>query len=184
MTTPAVIETTTKKMDELMVSVDAYQDIAADLFERMEKDKLIASDTKEEVAEINAKVDELQPVLVDGVTAVLETEYSGDKLVDIVKGAQAANKATATVNPYAPAIDAILKMILALTVPTAGVGVSLAVKNKKDANKASAKYKAHDQGKEAMIRELRTLKPEEVTAEKVEAILFNRIGQARAATQF
>lgn len=181
MTTPAAIETTTGKMDELMISVDAYQDIATKLFDRMEKDELVDKATAEKIDELNAKVDELQPIIVDGVTAVLETEYSGDKLVDIVTGTLAVNTATAPVNPYAPLIDAILKIILAVTVPTAVVGVNSAVKNAKAANKANAKYKSHDQGKEAMIKKLKTLPVEEITAGKVELILWDKIGDARMA---
>ena len=113
MTPAAVIESRTQ-MEKLTESVDAYQDIVVDLTDQLEKDNLISAEVVKTLAGVSKKVDELQPLVIDGITAVMEAEYSGDKIVDAIIGAKALNKATASVNPYAPVVDYGLEIILGL----------------------------------------------------------------------
>jgi len=169
MVTPGNVVGTQAKMDALTGSVDAYQRSVAELAGQLAKDKLITDKTAADIGSINAKIDLIQPVVSNAVTAVLEAEYSGDKVRDIVTGVSAANQATASVNPYAPLIDAGTKLLIAfLGVGTVG-GVYAAKKNGADAAESKAKYTAHKQGTE----ELKLAHPD------IAAELYSKIGAAR-----
>lgn len=72
------------------------------------QDELIELDEK--LSDINTAIDTFQPAVTDAVRDVVATEYSGDKLVDIIRAADAANKASADVNPYSDEIDTGLKV--------------------------------------------------------------------------
>lgn len=177
MATPANIATTQQKMATLTESVDAYQQSVAVLGEQLAKDKLISDKTAADIGAINTRIDEIQPVVEDAVTAVLEAEYSGDKFRDVVTGVAAANKATAAVNPYAPMVDAGTKLLLGLlSLGTAG-GVVIARKKSAEAAEeeskgaeSQAKYTAHKQATEQV-----KLAHPEIAAE-----LYAKVGDARA----
>lgn len=177
MVTPGDVTATQAGLTRLTVSLDAYQRTVGDMAGQLARDKLISAKTAADVNSINAKIDELQPVLSDAVKAVLAAEYSGDKVGDVITGVQAANAATAAINPYAPLVDAGTKLLLGLLgVGTAG-GVYVAKKKSAEAAdgemkaaESQAKYNAHKQATEL----LKMAHPE------IAAELYAKVGDARA----
>jgi uncharacterized protein HemX len=129
MVTPGDVVTTQDQINSLKNSIDNYQANVSGIADQLEKDKLISSDTANKLSDLNAKVDELQPTVEEAVNAVLNAEYSGDKVSDILIATSAANKVSAPVNPYSGLIDSGLNLLLGvLGVGTAG-GVYVAKKN-------------------------------------------------------
>jgi len=126
MTTPAAVQTANNNVQKWTESVDAYQKIVVDAFDQAKKDKIVSEETAGKVDKINLKIDELQPIITKSVTAVIETEYSGNKFRDAVTGVQKVNEKMADINPYAPIIDLGCKLLLAFTAPTAAAGIYLA----------------------------------------------------------
>jgi len=132
MVTPSDVVTTQSQIDALRNSIDTYQGAVSSISTQLEKDKLISSEAVNRVDELSKKVDELQPTVEDAIQAVLDAEYSGDKVGDILVGVQAANKATSTINPYSGAIDTGLSILMGVLGVGAVGGTAVAVKKGKE----------------------------------------------------
>ena len=119
----------------------------------------------EETEAINKKIDEYQPVLVDAADAIA-------KAPTLIEGAIEANKVSAPVNPYAPIIDAVLKIIVGITATGGTVAVAKTAKIGKENRELKEenienrnKYKAAKRGAEVL-----RMRHPEVAAESYELV--------------
>ena len=127
--------TTPEDVVETRNQIDLLQESVVGLTNQLDKNNIISEKDAEKVRELSGKIDELQPSIEASVEAVLSAEYSGDKLRDVLIGAQAANKVSGAINPYAPLVDSGLNLLLGiLGVGTAG-GVYVARKSSKENQK-------------------------------------------------
>lgn len=135
MTTPDDVIEVDAKMDELNSSLDSYQDLIRGVVGQLEKDKLVSEGTASKVEAIHEKIDTMQPIVEEAVHNVVSAEYSGDKLLDAIRAAEAVNLASGPVNPYAPAVDLVLKGLLGVF---GASGAAVAVKTSRDRKKVLA----------------------------------------------
>lgn len=106
-----------------------------DLQTAVTESQLIESETQEK---INEEIDKVQTTLVDVAKSVKEANYvDGDDIGNAIKAAQAANAASAPVNPYAPMIEIGLGLA---TLLAGGAGV-FGVKKTMDAKKSNMALK-------------------------------------------
>lgn len=143
MVTPEDVIRTQQQVEGLNDSIEAYQKSIGDISLQLRQDKVISDGTLEKVSALSKKVDELKPTVESAIEAVLNAEYSGDKVKDILVGVKAVNTAIAPVNPYAPLIDTGFNLLLAvLGIGTAG-GVYVARKKAGESDTNASKYDAH-----------------------------------------
>jgi len=176
---PDQVQSIAQDVNEMSARVDIYQQVATAAIEQLRDQNQIDPNVAKKVLAANDDVNQFQSI-VRSVTAGLQSaEYSGGAgLVTIIEGAQAANAASAPWNPYAAVIAA------ALTILSTILGIKFkqkAAEAKSEREKAEAsglKYQAHKQGVEKTMKQTSVSDVAEV--KKVEAVLFDNIGEARA----
>ena len=110
--------------------VDDYQVVVNDVKTLLVEDKIISEKAAERIDKIGEEIDRVQPNIEAIADSVKNADYvDGDDIGNIVKGLQAANAASAPVNPYAPLIDAVLGVV-------ALAAGGFAVKKTRDAGRA------------------------------------------------
>ena len=147
------IEFLNNDIDVLMEKVDEYQTAAESV-----KDKVFE------------EVDRIQDQVIIVNDAMKGQDGTIEKLI-------AGNEASALFNPYAPIIDVVLKGFLGLTTVGGATGIGLGIRS---ANKAKAKRRDEKAGKEKALKILTEMPDEEITSAKVDKIMFDCIGEARA----
>lgn len=129
----------------------------------------------DDVAVLNASIDEQQAKVVSGLDTVQERVRLVNEAVKAAKTlpekAAAGIEASRPFNPYADEMAAGLGLLTL-------VGGLFA---RKKISTLSRKRKADEQGRERTMRKLAVLEPSEVTAERVKDLMYSNIGVARAA---
>lgn len=104
----------------------------------------------EKTEAINEKIDEYQPILVEAANKVAEAPT-------LIEGMIEANKTSAPINPYAPLIDAVLKIVAGIGTGGTIFGITKVVKTNKekrgveeDKELLNKKYKAAKRGSERL----------------------------------
>jgi len=170
---PAAVRTFAADVNDLTIRVDAYQQAATAAIEVLQERAEIDPNAAGTVLAANADIDRLQATFRSVAAALQGAPYSDSGgLLTLLEGAQAANAASAPWNPYAAIIAAVL------TILSTALGIALK-KKAADASAAVLKYKAHKQGVEKTMKEVSVSTDSEVI--KVEGVLYDNIGQARAA---
>ena len=124
----------------LTEKIDDYQKVVVEVKNLAERDKLISEKTSRKLDKISEEVDRVQPHITEIADAVKNADYiSGDDIGNALKAAQAANAASAPVNPYAPLINVGLGLIATIA---AGFGAKKTV----DANKATTRLARTNEG--------------------------------------
>lgn len=141
--TTAQVETATNRTDDLMVVVDKMQET----LDVMAEKGIIDS---EKVEKLSDEIDNAQETLVVVNEAIKEKADEG-----VVEQLIAANQASAPVNPYAPMIDVVLKILAGTGVLGVTYGIPKVVKTIKEKNdlnlmaeELATKYKAMKRGNE------------------------------------
>ena len=141
-----------------------------DLQAAVAESQLVESEAQEK---INEEIDKVQTTLVEVATAVKDADYvDGETFGNAITGLQAANTASAPVNPYSPLIQVALGLV-------AAVGGGYGVKKRGDANKEATKRQADKQGRELTLRELAAM-GDNVPPAVVKELMYKNIGNARA----
>ena len=130
--TPQDVVAIDAKVEAVGNSIDAFQGTILESLIAMEKANVIHEGTPEKLADIYKKVDEIQPVVEEAVNNVVSAEYSGDKLLDALKAAEAVNAASSPVNPYAGIIDTGLKGLIGVLAALGIGGTAYAKKVSKE----------------------------------------------------
>lgn len=134
-----------QKMDVLAISenvglltqtVDGFQNVMVE-YGKVNEEKA------EEIGKINEKIDGYQETLVSAKEVF-------DEAPSVIEGVIAANQMTASVNPYAGVIDAVLKVIAGAGVLSTGVVARKVVKVGKEKKVLDNKYKAGKRGLERL----------------------------------
>lgn len=149
----------------LLVSeqIDALQDVISTLDE----------ETAGRFDKINKEIDRIQPTLVEVATAVKDADYvDGETFGNAISGLQAANAASAPVNPYAVPIGAGLTALGLLA-------EMLRRKEKQGRLKEAAKRQADKVGRERTLREAAAL-GEDLKVADLNYMMYRNIGDARA----
>ena len=170
---PAAVRAFAEDVNDLVLRVDAYQQVASAAIEQLQAQNIIDPNVAATVLAANADIDSLQATIRSVAASLQGAPYSDSGgLVTLLEAAQSANAASAPWNPYAAVIAA------ALTILSTVLGI--AVKRKSDqAIAVGLKYQAHKQGVEKTMKQTSCSNVEEV--KKLETVLYDNIGQARLA---
>ena len=171
---PQQIQAVAAEVNDLVVKVDIYQQTATAAIEQLIAAGAIDPNKAAKLLAANADVDRLQAAVKAISSALQAADYADNTtgLLTLIEAAQAANAATAAWNPYSAVIAAALTIL--------SMVLGLALKKKTAALTAvAAKYQAHKQGVERVMKLASTSNVDEV--KKFETVLYDSIGQARSA---
>ena len=168
--TPANLQAMAAQQQVLQTQVDQAQALAAQLAADMQAAGVVDPNLSVKIAAINQQADKWQEQANSIGTAITQVKLTGDTNLDWLAMIQAANTASAPVNPYAVPVGAGLSLLSLI--------LGWIAKRKADeAAAAQAKYQAHKQGVELTMKEVSASTDESVRA--VETQLYNNIGDAR-----
>ena len=109
--TPQDLQTLTARQTELNQQIDTMQAAADELADDMAEAGIVDPNTVQRIAKINAEADKVQ-AQVDAISAaVSNVKLTGDTGQDWISLLQAANAASAPVNPYALPIGAVISLV-------------------------------------------------------------------------
>jgi len=169
--TPDQLQELAAQNEVLQKQVDEMQADAVEIAAEIQAAEIVDDVAVAKLAKINKEIDRLQAQIKVYAKALEGVPLTGDAAQDFISQLQAANTASAPVNPYMVPIGAglsVLSMVLAW----------LAQRNGAEASKQKLKYQAHKQGVERTIKEMPASANEELN--QLGAKLYRAIGDARA----
>ena len=126
-------------------SIDATETAAVEIVEAIKVSEVVDEDKVVEIEESMSKVSAKMDVIQEGLTEaakVYDERAQEDKIAAAIEAAQAANNATAPINPYAPIIGALL----------AAVGGGYGALKKKESVMLDKKYSVHKKVMDGIFR--------------------------------
>jgi len=94
-------------VEDLRTSIDSYQNNITKIVDDLKNENAISESAANKIADLNVKIDELQPKAEKALEIASKTD-------DIVRVLKNANDMTAPINPYYKVIDGFLKLFLGI----------------------------------------------------------------------
>jgi len=114
--TPDQAKALGEKVEVLSNQIPVYQKAVNDIAKNLQDAGMLSDSDATKLAELNNKINEVVPKIVDAAKAIQTGQYSEDSkgLVTVLEGLKAANRATSPWNQYVIPIDLVLSSVIAI----------------------------------------------------------------------